>query len=80
MDDTRNLPGRIAQVGVWNSVLDSTKIAALAAGDSPFKYRTNLLWYFRGNSGLLAYPNGTTGTADGTTQLTGVGNGPTITY
>lgn len=81
LDDLRNLDGRIAQVGVWNRVLTPTEIANLAAAHAPdLAAPSGLQFYFKGNtSSLIAVPGGT-GTADGTTQLTGVGNGPAIVY
>jgi hypothetical protein len=79
--DTRNLEGRIAQVGVWNRVLNATEIANLAAGYAPdLAAASGLQFYFKGNTSSLAASPGGTGTADGTTSVTGVGNGPTIYY
>jgi hypothetical protein len=81
-DDARNFDGMIAQVGVWNRVLTSTEIANLAAGYAPdLAAASGLQFYFKGNtSSLVAVPPTSTGTADGTTQVTGVGNGPSIIY
>jgi len=83
-DDARNFDGKIAQVGVWNRVLTAGEIADLAAGYAPdLAAASDLLFYFKGNtSSLVATPpsGGSTGTADGTTSVTGVGNGPSIVY
>jgi hypothetical protein len=82
-DDARNYDGKIAQVAVWNRVLTSTEIANLAAGHSPdMAAASNLLFYFKGNTSSLynAISGGAEGTADGTSSVTGVGNGPTIYY
>jgi hypothetical protein len=82
--DNRNLEGRLCQFAVWDHVLDATEIANLAAGYAPdLAEATGLLFYFKGNtSSLVATPpsGGSTGTADGTTSVTGVGNGPSIIY
>jgi hypothetical protein len=80
-DDVRNFDGKIAQVGVWNRVLTAGEIANLAVGYSPdLAAASDLLFYFKGNTSSLynAVSGGTEGTADGTDQLTGVGNGPSI--
>ena len=81
-DDTRNFDGKISQVGVWNRVLTSTEIADLAAGYAPdLAAASGLQFYFKGNtSSLVAVPPTSTGTADGTTSVTGVGNGPSVIY
>jgi hypothetical protein len=81
LDDLRNVDGRIAQVGVWNRVITPTEIANLGLFYAPdFAAPSQLQYYFKGNtSSLIAVPGGT-GTADGTSQLTGVGNGPGIIY
>lgn len=80
-DDARNLDGHIAQVAVWDHVLDSTEIANLAAGYAPnLAEATGLLFYFKGNTESLTAAPGGDGTADGTTSVTGVGNGPAIIY
>lgn len=79
-DDGRNLNGKLAQVGVWNTVLTAGNIASLAAGHAPETISSGLQFYFKGNTSSLAASPGGTGTADGTTSVTGVGNGPTIYY
>ena len=81
-DDTRNLAdGKIAQVGVWNRVLTAGEIANLAAGYAPsLAAASGLQFYFKGNTASLTATPGGNGTADGTTQLTGVGTGPAIIY
>jgi len=81
-DDARNFNGKIAQVGVWNRVLTAGEIANLAAGYAPdLAAASGLQFYFKGNtSSLVAVPPTSTGTADGTTSVTGVGNGPSIVY
>ena len=83
LDDARNMDGKAAQVGVWDRVLTPTEITNLAAGHAPdFAAPTNLRFYFKGNTSSLAnsVAGGANGTADGTTQLTGAGNGPGIIY
>lgn len=81
-DDLRNLDGKIAQVAVWNRVLTASEIANLAAAHAPdlVDGGSSLKFHFRGNTNSLVAAVGGTGTADGTTQLTGVGNGPAIIY
>jgi hypothetical protein len=80
-DDARNVDGKIAQLGVWNRVLNSTEIANLAAGYAPdLAAASDLQFYFKGNTSSLVASPGGTGTADGTTSSTGVGNGPAIIY
>ena len=81
-DDARNVNGKIAQVGVWNRVLDATERANLAAGYAPdLAAPSGLQFYFKGNTAALDNEiGGADGTADGTTQLTGVGTGPGIIY
>jgi hypothetical protein len=80
--DTRNLNGKIAQVGVWSRVLNGTEIANLAAGQAPdLAAASDLEFYFKGNTSSLADEiTSTTGVADGTAQVTGAGNGPSIVY
>jgi len=80
-DDTRNLNGKIAQVGVWNRILNATEIANLAIGYSPdLAAAANLIFYFKGNTVSLTAVPGGLGVADGTAEVTGVGNGPSIIY
>lgn len=83
-NDTRNLNGKIAQVAVWKSVLTPTQIANLAAGQAAdLVAPTNLQFYHKANVvSLVATPpaGGSTGVADGTAEVTGVGNGPSIIY
>lgn len=78
--DIRNLNGKIAQVGVWSRVLSSGEIANLYAGHAPSTIASGLQFYFKGNTSSLTASPGGNGTADGTTSVTGVGNGPTIYY
>jgi hypothetical protein len=82
--DTRCFEGRICQLAVWDHALDATEIANLAAGYAPdLAEATGLLFYFKGNtSSLVATPpsGGSTGTADGTSSVTGVGTAPSIIY
>jgi hypothetical protein len=81
LDDLRNVDGRIAQVGVWNRVLTAGEIANLGAFYAPdLAAPSGLQFYFKGNTSSLVASPGGTGTADGTSQLTGVGNGPGIIY
>jgi hypothetical protein len=81
-DDNRNIDCKLAQVGVWDRVITSTERANLAAGYAPDLATSDPLFYFKGNTSSLAnsVTGGSTGTADGTTQLTGTGNGPAIIY
>jgi hypothetical protein len=79
-DDARNVDGKMAQVAVWSRVLSAGEIANLAAGHAPSTIPSGMIFYFAGNTSSLVASPGGTGTADGTTQLTGVGNGPTIYY
>jgi hypothetical protein len=79
-DDARNVDGKLAQLGVWNRVLTPTEIANLAAGYAPSFYATGLAFHFLGNTVSLTAVPGGLGVADGTAQVTGVGNGPSIVY
>jgi hypothetical protein len=79
-DDARNWNGKLAQVGVWNTVLTAGNIANLAAGQSPDTISSGLQFYWKGNTSSLTASPGGDGTADGTTQLTGAGTGPAIYY
>mgnify|MGYP007083436724 CR=1 FL=1 len=82
-DDLRNMDGKIAQVGVWNRVLSSSEISDLASGYSPETVSSSgLKFYFRGNTLSLynSVAGGGEGIADGTTSVTGAGNGPGIIY
>jgi hypothetical protein len=76
--DTLNHNGYIAQTRVFNRVLNSTEIAHEAAGN--VDTTSGLIYYFKGNTASLIAALGGTGVADGTTEITGAGNGPTITY
>ena len=68
-DDTRNLDGKIAEVAVWNSVLSSAAITALAGGAEPQScYPTNLLYYYSADTDTTtAEVGGAAVTVDGTT-------------
>lgn len=81
-DDARNFEGKIAQVGVWSRVLTAGEIANLAAGYAPdLAAPTDLEFYFKGNTASLDDEiTSAEGTADGTSSVTGVGNGPGIIY
>ena len=80
-DDTRNINGKLAQVAVYNDVLSAGNLALLAGGRAPSKVApANLVFYFKGDTVSLTASPGGAGTADGTTQLVGVGNGPKILY
>jgi hypothetical protein len=82
-DDARNWNGKLAQIGTWNRVLTTGEIANLAAGYAPdLAAASGLQFYFKGNTSSLynAITGGAEGTADGTTSVTGVGNGPAIYY
>lgn len=80
--DDRCFNGKIAQVGVWNRVLGSTEIANLAAGYAPnLAAASGLQFYWPGNTESLEdLITETSATADGTSQVTGAGNGPAIIY
>ena len=78
--DTRNYPGHLAQVGVWDRVLSAGEITNLAAGYAPSLYTTGLQFHFLGNTNSLTAVPGGLGTADGTTFVSGVGEGPGIIY
>ena len=79
LNDTRNVTGRISQTGVWNRVLNSSEIAALASGNSPSFVPTNIKFCFAGDSvELHDQISNTLGVVDGTTQLTAITNGPAI--
>lgn len=80
--DTRNIDAKIAQVGVWSRVLTAGEIANLAAGYAPdLAAASDLEFYFKGNTASLDDEiTSATGTADGTSLITGVGNGPGIIY
>jgi len=79
IDDTLCVNGRIAEVAVWDRIVSSTEIAALAARYPASNYPTNLKFYFPGNSDDLhdAITN-VLGVANGTTSVTGPGYGPSI--
>jgi hypothetical protein len=81
-DDGRNYDGKIAQVAAWSRVLNSTEIANLALGQAPsLAAPGDLQFYWKGNTGSLKdQVTSAFGAADGTSQLTGAGNGPSITY
>jgi len=69
-------------MAVWSRVITSTEIANLAAGHAPdLAAATDLEFYWKGNTASLddEITSGE-GTADGTTSVTGVGNGPGIVY
>jgi hypothetical protein len=78
-DDLRNTNGKLSQIRIFNVVLTPAEIALESAGI----YTTirGLVFWWKGNTDSLVDVVGSVeGTADGTTQLTGVGNGPTIYY
>lgn len=75
--DTRNIDAKICEVAIWNAVLDSTTITALAAGNSPQNYTTNLQFHYSGVPNSLVASPGGTGTADGTTYSS---DNPTIKH
>jgi hypothetical protein len=79
--DTRNFPGKIAQVAVWNRALSAAEIAGLASGLAADRAAAaGLQFYFKGSTAGLAATPGGTGVADGTSQQSGVGAGPSIIY
>ena len=77
-DDTRNFDGRIAELAVWNRVLDAHEIASLAAGFSPFCFPNGLLFAptLLGYAAEVDLMSGTNATHDGTT----VAEHPRIIY
>ena len=78
-DDTRNLPGKLVQVRVFDRVLTTSEIALEGAGD--LSTVTGLLFNFKGNtSDLHETVANAIGVADGTTQVSGAGNGPAVYY
>lgn len=78
-DDARNLDGHIAQVRVFDRVLTAGEIALEAAGI--LTTTSGLVSWFKGNTSNLADAvDAVNWTADGTTQVTGVGTGPAIYY
>ena len=79
-DDNRNVDGKMAQVGIWDRVLNDTERADLISGYAPSFIQSGLLFYFAGNTASLTATPGGTGVADGTTLVTGTGNGPGIIY
>jgi hypothetical protein len=46
-DDTKNLPGLIAEVGVWDRVITTDEINALVKGFSPLHFRRGLRAYYK---------------------------------
>ena len=77
-DDARNFPGLIAQVGVWDRVLDATEIANISSTYAPSLVSSGLKYYFKGNtSDLHDEISDNLGTADGTSQST---DGPGVIY
>lgn len=81
-DDSRNFNGMLAQVGMWNRVLTSGEISNLATGYAPnLAAPSGLLTYFKGNtSDLHDVIDNALWTTDGTTSISGAGNGPGIFY
>lgn len=78
-DDDRNFDGKLAIVRVFNRVLTASEIAKEALGD--VSTTSGLLFWFKGNTADLHEAVGNVlGVADGTTEITGAGNGPTIYY
>ena len=77
--DTRNVDGKLAQVRVFDRVLTAAEIALEAAGI--VTTTSGLKFYFKGNTAdLHDQVTSAEGTADGTAQLIGAGNGPAIVY
>ncbi len=66
-DDTRNLNGRIAEVGWWNRVLSAGEIAALAVGFSPLSIPDGLVFAPDLIRDQRDPVSGKAGTLDGTT-------------
>ena len=69
-DDARNLDGKIAEIAVWNVIVDGATIADLADGADAYTcYPENLQFYADLLGANLTDPvSETTGTADGTTE------------
>lgn len=76
--DTVNLDGKLAEIGVWDRVLNSGEIANLAGGHAPSLIPTDLIYYFSGKSNTLVAETGGTGTAAGGAAYNATH--PTITY
>jgi hypothetical protein len=78
-DNARCFDGKIAQVRVFNRVLSAAEIALESAGI--LTTVADLKFWFKGNTDdLHDIVTDTEGSLDGTTQVTGVGTGPTIIY
>lgn len=77
-DDARNIDGKLAEVSVWNRVLTTGEISALAGGSAPSLIPTNLLYYYSAKTDTTtAETGGAAATADGTSYSAGH---PTINY
>jgi hypothetical protein len=80
-DNLRNLPGMQAETGFWDRVITPAEISNLALGYAPdLAAPSGLRFYFKGNTDSLIASPGGEGTPDGTTHVTGAGNGPAIIY
>lgn len=78
-DNTRNLPGRVAQVRWFDRVLTESEQLLEASGVLSTTIGLRF-WHKANTSGLHDEVTDTEGTASGTTQLTGIGNGPSVYY
>lgn len=83
-DDARNWRGNICQAAWYDQDYhnDVNMCTGLATGYSPLFYNlSHLKYYWKGNtSDLHDYIANVLGVADGTTQVSGAGNGPVIVY
>lgn len=79
-DDNRMFDGKLAEVAVWDRVLNSTEISNLASGYAPslVDNGSNLLFYYSAKTDTTtAETGGAAGTVDGTSYNA---SHPTITY
>lgn len=76
-DDLRNFGGYLAEMAIWNRVLNAGEIASLAAGFCPRYFARGIKGYWPLQRALLDWYNGSYGTADGTAV---VAHPPKIRY
>lgn len=74
--------GNLAQAALWNRIITPAEITNLAAAQAPnLAASSGLKFYFKGNtSDLHDVISNNLGVVTGTSQITGVGNGPNIYY
>jgi hypothetical protein len=78
--DNYEILGMVAQSAYWDRVLTPTEIANLGKGYCPSLIATPRFYWRGDTSDLHDAITSTLGTATGTLQKAGVGNGPGITY